>query len=188
MADEKLKHPWLALVLLIVVCFAVAGLGGLTTTPNIPNWYAGLAKPSWTPPGWLFGPVWSVLYLSMAVAAWLVWRKGNAVVPMTLFGVQLVFNAAWSWLFFGLHSPGCRLHRHRSAVGGHRRHDDSLLAAVAGGGSAVRAVSGLGQLRRRVELRHLAVERVDVDGSRTIFPASSVLRKSSVGYNECRRH
>ena len=103
------KHPWLALVLLIVICFAVAGLGGLTTTPNIPNWYAGLAKPSWTPPGWLFGPVWSVLYLSMAVAAWLVWRKGNAAVPMILFAVQLVFNAAWSWLFFGLHNPGCGL-------------------------------------------------------------------------------
>ena len=89
-----------------MVCFAVAGLGGLATTPNIPNWYAGLAKPSWTPPGWLFGPVWSVLYLSMAVAAWLVWRKGNAVVPLILFAVQLAFNAAWSWLFFGLHNPG----------------------------------------------------------------------------------
>lgn len=106
MPVENPKHHWLVLVILIAVCFAVAGLGGLTTTPNIPNWYAGLAKPSWTPPGWLFGPVWSGLYLSMAVAAWLVWRKGNAAVPMTLFGVQLVFNAAWSWLFFGLHSPG----------------------------------------------------------------------------------
>jgi tryptophan-rich sensory protein len=99
-------HPWLALAILIVVCFAVAGLGGLATTPNIPNWYAGLAKPSWTPPGWLFGPVWSALYLSMAVAAWLVWRKGNAALPMTLFSVQLAFNAAWSWLFFGMHNPG----------------------------------------------------------------------------------
>jgi translocator protein len=103
------KYPWLALVLLIVVCFAVAGLGGLATSPNIPNWYAGLAKPSWTPPGWLFGPVWSVLYLSMAVAAWLVWRKGNALVPLTIFVVQLLFNAAWSWLFFWLHSPGAAL-------------------------------------------------------------------------------
>jgi len=100
------KHSWLVLALLIVLCFAVAGLGGLATTPNIPTWYAGLEKPSWTPPGWLFGPVWSVLYLSMAVAAWLVWRKGNAVVPMVFFGVQLAFNAAWSWLFFGLRNPG----------------------------------------------------------------------------------
>ena len=98
--------PWLALVVLLILCFAVAGLGGLATTPSIANWYAGLAKPSWTPPGWVFGPVWSMLYLSMAVAAWLVWRQGSAAVPMTLFGIQLVFNAAWSWLFFGLHSPG----------------------------------------------------------------------------------
>jgi translocator protein len=106
MNDEKSEHPWLALVLLIVICFSVAGLGGLTTTPNIPNWYVGLAKPSWTPPDWLFGPVWSALYLSMAVAAWLVWLKGDAVTPMILFAVQLVFNAAWSWLFFGMHNPG----------------------------------------------------------------------------------
>jgi translocator protein len=106
MATESCKQSWLALVVLIVICFAVAGLGSMATTPSIPHWYAGLAKPSWTPPGWLFGPVWSVLYLSLAVAAWLVWRKGNALVPMVLFAVQLAFNLAWSWLFFGLHSPG----------------------------------------------------------------------------------
>ncbi len=97
------------LFVLLIVCFAVAGIGGLVTTPNIPNWYAGLAKPSWTPPEWIFGSVWSMLYLNMAVAAWLVWRRNGlagAAVPMMLFGVQLVFNAAWSWLFFGLHSPG----------------------------------------------------------------------------------
>jgi translocator protein len=99
------RHSWFALVVLLILCLGVAGIGGLVTAPNIPNWYAGLAKPSWTPPGWIFGPVWSVLYLNMAVAAWLVWRRGDAAVPMTLFGIQLTFNAAWSWLFFGLHSP-----------------------------------------------------------------------------------
>ncbi len=103
--SDKPKHPWLALVALIAICFAVAGIGGLVTTPSIPNWYAGLAKPSWTPPNWLFGPVWSVLYLSMAVAAWLVWRKGGRW-PLVLFAAQLAFNAAWLWLFFGIHSPG----------------------------------------------------------------------------------
>jgi translocator protein len=106
MAMTRSMHPWLVLILLIVLCFAVAGLGGLTTTPSIPGWYAGLAKPSWTPPGWLFGPVWSALYLGMAVAAWLVWRRGEALMPLALFAVQLAFNAAWSWLFFGLHNPG----------------------------------------------------------------------------------
>jgi translocator protein len=94
------------LIALLILCFVIAGLGGLATASNIPNWYASLVKPSWTPPSWLFGPVWSFLYLSMAVAAWLVWRKGNAAMPLALFAVQLAFNAAWSWLFFGLHSPG----------------------------------------------------------------------------------
>lgn len=100
------RNQILVLVILLILCFLVGGMGGLATAPNIPTWYAGLAKPSWTPPNWIFGPVWSLLYLSMAVAAWLVWRKKNPTLPMVLFGIQLAFNAAWSWLFFGLHSPG----------------------------------------------------------------------------------
>jgi tryptophan-rich sensory protein len=100
------RSQFVALVLLLVLCFAVAGVGGWATAPNIPNWYAGLVKPSWTPPGWIFGPVWSVLYLCMAVAAWLAWRKSDNVLPMILFAIQLALNAAWSWLFFGLQSPG----------------------------------------------------------------------------------
>jgi tryptophan-rich sensory protein len=102
-------QPWLVLMGLLILCFAVAGVGGAVTIPNIANWYAGLSKPSWTLPDWVFGPVWSILYLSMAVAAWLVWRqKGweGAAVPMVLFAVQLALNFAWSWIFFGLHSPG----------------------------------------------------------------------------------
>jgi translocator protein len=102
---NTLRRQISALVILLILCYSVAGLGGLATTPNLAKWYANLAKPSWTPPGWIFGPVWSVLYLSMAIAAWLVWRRGKALLPMTFFTVQLAFNAAWSWLFFGLHSP-----------------------------------------------------------------------------------
>ena len=92
MAPSPPKHPWLGLAVFLVLCFGVATLGGIATTPNIPNWYAGLAKPGWTPPNWIFGPVWSVLYFSMAIAAWLVWQKGSALVPLTLFGVQLALN------------------------------------------------------------------------------------------------
>jgi translocator protein len=103
------NNHWLALVVLLILCFAVAGVGGLATAPSIPNWYGALAKPSWTPPSWVFGPVWSALYLSMAVAALLVWRKDHAIAPMVFFAVQLAFNAAWSWLFFGLHDPGAAL-------------------------------------------------------------------------------
>jgi translocator protein len=103
------RSPWVGFLVLLILCFAVAGLGGWVTTPNIPNWYADLAKPSWTPPDWVFGPVWSMLYFTIAVAAWLVWRQAglaSAAVPMTLFGIQLLLNALWSWLFFGLHHPG----------------------------------------------------------------------------------
>ena len=63
----------------------------------------------WTPPGWVFGPVWSALYLAMAVAAWLVWRQRGVVdarLPLALFLVQLALNAAWSWFFFALQNPG----------------------------------------------------------------------------------
>ena len=103
------KHPWIGLIVLLVVCFAAAGIGGAVTTPKIATWYAALAKPNWNPPNWIFGPVWSVLYLCMAIAAWLVWRQGGlagAATPLALFAVQLVLNLAWSWLFFGFENPG----------------------------------------------------------------------------------
>jgi tryptophan-rich sensory protein len=98
-----------ALVAILVICFTAAGLGSVATTPNVATWYASLAKPSWNPPNWLFGPVWTVLYIGMAVAAWLVWRQGGFRQmrwPLTLFALQLALNAAWSWIFFGFHMPG----------------------------------------------------------------------------------
>lgn len=73
------------------------------------EWYATLKKPSWNPPDWIFGPVWSALYTMMAVAAWLVWQRGGFVAqrrPLALFLAQLGLNALWTPLFFGLHRPG----------------------------------------------------------------------------------
>jgi tryptophan-rich sensory protein len=102
-------HQWFGFFVLVVVCFAAAVIGGLVTTPKIDNWYATLAKPSWNPPNWIFGPVWSALYLSMAISAWLIWWKGGVSgdrAPLTLFGIQLALNVLWSCLFFGLQSPG----------------------------------------------------------------------------------
>ena len=102
----------LGLLLLVLVCFAVAGIGSFVTTPSIADWYAGLRKPEWTPPAWLFGPVWTVLYLSMAVAAWLVWRRvglSGAAVPLAVFGMQLALNLVWSIIFFGLNNIGLAL-------------------------------------------------------------------------------
>jgi tryptophan-rich sensory protein len=70
------------------------------------EWYAALAKPAWNPPNWIFGPVWTMLYVLMAVSAWLVWRQagfGGAGGALSLFVVQLALNGVWSYLFFGLH-------------------------------------------------------------------------------------
>ena len=95
------------LLVCIVVCLGAAGIGSLLTTPSLRPWYEGLSKPRWNPPNWLFGPVWTILYLAMAIAAWLVWRKaGLTAAPMQLFLTQLVLNVAWSALFFRLRSPG----------------------------------------------------------------------------------
>lgn len=93
----------------VALCFATAALGGWWTAGSVHTWYPALLKPAWNPPAWLFGPVWTVLYLMMGVAAWRVWRhRGEPGVQPALawFVVQLVLNAAWSGLFFGLRNPG----------------------------------------------------------------------------------
>ena len=72
------------------------------------GWYAAVEKPHWNPPSWVFGPVWTALYMMMALAAWLIWRRGGWKAqrgPLTLYLVQLALNALWTPLFFGLHRP-----------------------------------------------------------------------------------
>ena len=99
----------LVLVGFFLVTFAAAAGGGLATSSGVRDWYPTLAKPTWTPPAWLFGPVWTVLYICIAIAGFLAWRRagfGGAKWALTLFAVQLILNAAWSWIFFGLHQPG----------------------------------------------------------------------------------
>jgi tryptophan-rich sensory protein len=100
---------WLGLLVSIAATSTISIVGSAITVPEIPGWYAGLAKPSFTPPTWVFGPVWSTLYLMMAVAAWLVWRAGGwlyAHVALAIYGGQLALNLLWSILFFGLHRIG----------------------------------------------------------------------------------
>ena len=109
--DSARRNPaWqaLALGLFYLSCFLAAGLGSLFTMVSVGSWYAGLAKPSWNPPGWVFGPVWTVLYALMAVAGWLVWRRGGSENWLALrwFAVQLALNVGWSAVFFGLQMPG----------------------------------------------------------------------------------
>jgi tryptophan-rich sensory protein len=87
----------------------IAAAVGAVASVDARAFYAQLAQPSWAPPGWLFGPIWSVLYAAMAVSAWLVWRNrgfGRAGTALTLFIVQLALNALWSWLFFAWHQGG----------------------------------------------------------------------------------
>lgn len=86
----------------LVVAFAAAAIGGFASA-SAGEFYRDLVRPSWAPPGWLFGPVWSVLYLLMGVAAWLVWRArgfAGASSALLAFLVQLAANALWTWLFF----------------------------------------------------------------------------------------
>ena len=96
-------------VISIVSCLAAGGIGSVFTTPAIPTWYASLQKPPFTPPSWLFGPAWTALYVLMGVAAFLVWRRGLAGrevrIALIVFLVQLILNAVWSPVFFGLQSP-----------------------------------------------------------------------------------
>ena len=104
MAAWFAHRPWLALVGFIALCEA-AGLAGTAFTMSaIPEWYAFLDKPAFSPPNWLFGPVWTLLYFMMGVAAWLVWRRAGAG-ALKVFWLQLALNALWTPLFFGLRSP-----------------------------------------------------------------------------------
>jgi tryptophan-rich sensory protein len=92
----------LGLLVWLAVAFAAAAVGAVATV-DAGSFYSQLARPTWAPPGWAFGPVWTVLYLLMAIAAWLVWREqgaGDRRLALTLFMVQLGANALWSWLFF----------------------------------------------------------------------------------------
>jgi len=100
-AGEARQGP--ALVAFLAASLAVAALGGLATAGDVDGWYASADKPSWTPPDAVFGPVWTVLYIVMAVAAWLVWREGGWARqrrPLVLYATQLALNLAWTPVFF----------------------------------------------------------------------------------------
>ena len=94
------------LIVSIVVPLGLGALGGLLTDST---WYVDLQRPSFAPPGWLFGPVWTVLYICMGIASWLVWREAGWRAgrrALILYGIQLAFNAAWTPIFFGLRQIG----------------------------------------------------------------------------------
>ena len=101
-----------ALAGFVALCFAVAAAGGAVTATSVETWYAGLAKPPFNPPDWVFGPVWTALYLMIAVAGWRVWRRrseSGAWLALGAWGVQLSLNLSWSMLFFGAQMIGAAL-------------------------------------------------------------------------------
>jgi translocator protein len=96
----------------LALCLAAGGLGSFATAAKIPTWYATLAKPSFNPPNWIFAPVWTMLYVLMAVAVWMVWTRREQVdvqTALVLFGAQLALNTLWSFLFFGMQNPGAAM-------------------------------------------------------------------------------
>lgn len=104
------KRSLKLLIFCVGICQLCGFLGAFWTLPAIPGWYAALQKPAFNPPNAVFGPVWTILYALMGVALYLVLCSGQRSElrqkAVFFFGLQLVFNAAWSWLFFGLKNPG----------------------------------------------------------------------------------
>ncbi len=101
----------LALIVFFAICLGAGGLGSLFTIRSVRDWYPRLRKPAGTPPGWLVGPVWTALYVLMAISAWLVWREyGRGARPaLLIFFAQLALNVAWPGVFFASRLPGVAL-------------------------------------------------------------------------------
>jgi tryptophan-rich sensory protein len=98
----------LGLVGWLLMVFAAAALGSIATSSTVNGWYQQLQRPTWSPPDWVFGPVWTILFALMAVSAWLVWRQQGFLAarwPLGVFLVQLVLNTLWSFLFFAMRNP-----------------------------------------------------------------------------------
>ena len=103
---------WIGLALWLGLCFGVAGVSARWTTVEVSGWYTTLKRPAIAPPNWVFGPVWTLLYALMAVAAWRVWLaapSGVRSLGLALFVGQLALNFAWSWIFFVRHAIGAAL-------------------------------------------------------------------------------
>lgn len=108
----KQKKFWISFVTFILLCFAVEIIGSFWTRETVSTWYPTLVKPSWTPPDWVFGPIWSCLYITIAVSGWLIYRTRHSdkrSIALLFYGAQLALNFIWSFLFFSLRSPGLGL-------------------------------------------------------------------------------
>jgi len=103
------KKSILPLLVFILITLFAGFIGSFFTTPSIASWYAFINKPSFSPPNWLFAPVWSLLYILMGIAAFLIWQKRDNLKTkpaLMFYGIQLILNTLWSIIFFGMHNPG----------------------------------------------------------------------------------
>lgn len=106
---SRKRRDFIGLVLFLVLCLAVSGIGGAITATSVDTWYQSLQKPPFNPPDWIFAPVWTALYVMMAIAGWRVWRRVGIETrrsALAVFAVQLGLNLAWSLVFFGLQRIG----------------------------------------------------------------------------------
>ena len=149
--------------LLMLFAFGGASFGAASTgaifRPG--EWYRRLDKPRWRPPDWLFAPVWTLLYAMIALSGWLVWREkglADAAVPLTAYAVQLVLNAAWTPIFFGLRRPGLAAIEIAMLWASIVATIFVLLSRQPRRGRSARPVSGLGELRRGAQYLHLAAQ------------------------------
>ena len=117
MSEPTTKYPRrsrdvLGLAAFLVLCLAVSGIGAAVTATSVGTWYQALHKPAFNPPDWIFAPVWTTLYILMAIAGWRVWRQAGFETgrkALTVFMVQLALNLAWSFIFFGQQRIGLAL-------------------------------------------------------------------------------
>lgn len=100
-----MRIEYLKLFLCIFVCLVAGFIGSIFTTSSIPTWYASLNKPFFSPPNWLFGPVWTLLYVLMGVSLYMILQKKKSKPALVIFGVQLMLNIIWPIIFFGLKNP-----------------------------------------------------------------------------------
>lgn len=104
----KQNRLWTSFAIFIFLCLIVQIVGSLWTKESVSTWYPTLVKPSWTPPDWIFGPVWSCLYIMIAISGWLIYRaeySHKRTIALMLYGSQLALNFIWPFLFFSLRSP-----------------------------------------------------------------------------------
>jgi tryptophan-rich sensory protein len=98
------RNDYISLMVFLFLSFLAGGIGSIFTSPSVKTWYVTLVKPPFNPPSWLFGPVWTVLYILIAVSGWIVWKNRQnpqATILLYLFGLQLFLNALWTFIFFG---------------------------------------------------------------------------------------